>query len=124
MTDGTLPFSKTDYDKLHRAVFPTIRRRDKYGDVGDVNTITHGQRGDRDVIGTAEIIAKETATLDDLRGPFLRFDTQSDTDDEAVTSINKFYRDPIGEDEPLTLYWSRWTHRQKTENSTLEEFQP
>lgn len=108
MTDGTLPFSETEYDKLDRAVFPTIRRRDKYGEVGDVNTITHGLQGDRDVIGKAEVIAKETVTLEELRGPFLRFDTQSDTDAQAVESINEFYRDPIGKVEPLTLYWNKW----------------
>lgn len=108
MTDGTLPFSDTDYDKLHRAVFPTIRRRDKYGVVGDVNTIVHGEQGDREELGDAEIIAKETVTLAEIEGPFLRFDTQSDTDDEAYTSINKFYRKPIQRDEELTLYWNRW----------------
>jgi hypothetical protein len=104
----TLPFSHTDYDKLDRAVFPTVRRRDKYGDVGDVNTVRVGEYGDREAVGTAEIIAKETVPLEELMGPFLRFDTQSDTDAEALDTINEFYRNPIEMDEELTLYWNQW----------------
>lgn len=47
MSDNTLPFSSTEYDKLDMAVFPTIRRRDKYGEVGDVVTVRAGENGDR-----------------------------------------------------------------------------
>lgn len=108
MTDGTLPFSDTEYDKLDHAVFPTIRRRDKYGDVGDVNTIEHGEYGDREVIGRAEIIAKETITLADLNDQFFCFDTQSANPENAYKSISKFYRNPIEPTEELTLYWNKW----------------
>lgn len=111
MASETLPFSDTDYDKLDRAIFPTVRRRDKYGDVGDVRPVEYGPRGDREVIGRAEVLAKETVALTDLMGPFLRFDTQSDTDAAAVDSINEFYRNPIDSDEDLTLYWNGWVER-------------
>lgn len=112
MTDGTLPFSATDYDKLDRAVFPTIRRRDKYGDVGDVNTIIHGSQGRRERLGEAEIVAKETVTLAGLNRQFLKFDTQSETLREAYDTINKFYTNPIMRDEALTLYWNKWVSRE------------
>lgn len=108
MTDGTLPFSDTDYSKLDRKVFPTIRRRDKYGDVGDVNDITHGPVGNRETIGRAEIVAKETVTLEELSDQFLMRDTESMSASESVISINSFYSKPIGSDEGLTLYWNRW----------------
>jgi len=104
----SLPFSHTDYDKLERDVFPTVRRRDNFGEIGDTNTVRVGEYGDREVVGTAEIIAKETATLHELMGPFLQFDTQSDTDAEALDTINEFYRNPIAMDEELTLYWNKW----------------
>jgi len=119
MTDGTLPFSSTEYDKLEHAVFPTIRRRDKYGDVGDVNEIRAGERGSRVLLGTAEIVAKEMITLGELNRELFKYDTQSDAAGEAWESINKFYRNPIGEDEPLTLYWNRWVDK---ENQTLTEW--
>lgn len=112
MSKNVLPFSDTDYDKLDRAVFPTVRRRDKYGDVGDVNTVTHGPKGSRDELGQAEIIAKETITLDKLTGPFLLFDTQSLNGQEAVDSINQFYRNDIDPQEELTLYWNRWVNNE------------
>ena len=108
MSGGTLPFSDTDYDKLNHAVFPTLRRRDKYGSVGDVNTITHGSKGNRDELGQAEIIAKETVTLEELNWQFFKFDTQSETLEGAFESINSFYQNPIERDEELTLYWNRW----------------
>jgi hypothetical protein len=107
MTDK-LPFSSKEYDKLDRAVFPTIRRRDKYGDVGDVNTVIAGEKGDREVLGDAEIIAKEKVTLKELMGPFIWFDTQSYSDAAARTSINRFYQTPIEMEEELTLYWNKW----------------
>jgi hypothetical protein len=110
MSNGTLPFSDTDYDKLNHAVFPTIRRRDKYGDVGDVNTIMHGEKGKRDKLGEAEIIAKETITLNELNNQFFKFDTQETSYKSALDSINKFYRNNIGMDEELTLYWNRWVN--------------
>lgn len=110
MTNGTLPFSATEYDKLNHAVFPTLRRRDKYGDVGDVNTVVHGPRGDRDELGKAEIIAKETVTIAELNHQFFQFDTQSESFDAAYESINKFYQNPIGRTEDLTLYWNRWAN--------------
>jgi hypothetical protein len=107
MTTSRLPFSD-DYDKLDRAVFPTVRRRDKYGDVGDEVVVVQGSKGDREEIGLAKIITKEIVTLHDIEGPFLRFDTQSDSDKEASESLNQFYRNPIEPDESLTLYWLRW----------------
>jgi len=106
----TLPFTH-HYDKLDREIFPTVRRRDKFGSVGTINAVEVGARGNREVIGGAKIIAKETVTLVDLMGPFIRFDTQSDTDAEALATINEFYRNPITMDEELTLYWNRWVER-------------
>jgi len=103
-----LPFSDTDYDKLKRAVFPTIRRRDKYGDVGETVTVEHGPRGNREEIGQAEIIAKEKEAYNKLGGAFLRFDTQSSTASEAYNHINEFYQKPIQPREELTVYWLRW----------------
>jgi hypothetical protein len=113
MTDGTLPFSHTDYDKLTHAVFPTLRRRDKYGSVGDVNEIMVGSKGNRESWGKAEIVAKETVTLAELPDALLMWDTESSTPPEAIKSINKFYRNDIQPQEEITLYWNRWVNRSK-----------
>jgi hypothetical protein len=107
-----LPFSNVQYDKLNRAVFPTLRRRDKYGDVGTINTITHGKRGERVELGEAEIIAKEKVTLQELNDQFVQFDTQSVDYKEAMDTINHFYKNPIAQNEELTLYWNRWVNHE------------
>lgn len=108
MSKDTLPFSDTDYSKLSFRVFPTLRRRDKYGSVGEVNEIKKGPKGERVTIGKAQIVAKETKTLDELSTPFLCFDTESKHWDEAYQRLNRFYRKPIEPDEELTIYWNRW----------------
>lgn len=115
-----LPFSHTDYAKLRRDVFPTLRRRDKFGAEGEKVGITVGSKGDRDAAGEARILNKETVCLDWLPTAFLCWDTETSLqplDDDrsprarAVESLNSFYRDPIEVDEPITLYWLRWTER-------------
>lgn len=118
MTGGTLPFSHSDYDKLQHRVFPTIRRRDKFGAVGDVNEIMVGPKGERDSWGKAEIIAKETVTLQTLPTSLLCWDTETHINcatnkgmshrRQAKQSINEFYQNPIQPEEDLTLYWNRW----------------
>jgi len=108
MSNKALPFSHTDYDKLQHPVFPTIRRRDKYGDVGDVRPVIVGSKGDRETWGEAEVIAKETVTIKELNDNFFCWDTQAREFDGAMESINKFYRNAITMDEELTLYWNRW----------------
>jgi hypothetical protein len=110
MTNGTLPFSDTDYDKLKHPVFPTIRRRDKYGDIGDVNTVTHGESGNRDELGRALIVGKETVTIKTMPEALFLWDTESDTFEDAYESINKFYQTPIAMDEELTMYWNKWVN--------------
>lgn len=112
MTDRKiLPFSETDYEKLQYDVFPTIRRRDKYGYEGELVTITHGKRGSRIELGTARIISKQTITLSELTNRFLCYDTQSRTLTESVESLNSFYQNAIDPEEELTLYWNQWVNR-------------
>jgi len=121
MSDGTLPFSHTDYDKLTHAVFPTLRRRDKYGKVGDVNEIMVGSKGNRESWGKAEIIAKETVELRRLPTSFLCWDTDYKIDTAieygnnprkgANDALNYFYRNDIQPQEEITLYWNRWVNR-------------
>jgi len=112
MSNNTLPFSHSDYDKLTHPVFPTIRRRDKYGDVGTINDVEVGDYGNREVIGQAEIIAKETVTLDDLSDELFMWDTDSESVSEATESINEFYQNPIEPDEELTMYWNKWVDQE------------
>jgi len=119
MSNGTLPFSSTEYDKLDHAVFPTIRRRDKYGDVGDVNEVRAGEKGRRVLLGTAEIIAKETVTVGSINTGLLLFDTDTNSEIDALELINSFYTNEVTRDEPLTLYWNRWLDK---ENKTLTEW--
>jgi len=119
MTNGTLPFSSTEYDKLDHAVFPTIRRRDKYGDVGDVNEVRAGERGRRVLLGTAEIIAKEIVKVESLNKQLFKYDTNTNSKTSGLQLINSFYTNDISEDEPLTLYWNRWIDK---ENQTLTEW--
>jgi hypothetical protein len=112
--DIELPFS-SHYWKHDLSVFPTIRRRDQYGDEGDVVAVTVGDYGEREEVGEAKIVAKEQITIIDLPTPFLAFDTNTriedpgDTRDEAKASLNSFYENPIDNTgEWLTLYWLRW----------------
>lgn len=108
MTKVELPFSH-QYPKLDYAVFPTIRRRDKYGTVGDTLTVVYSPNARRnEELGEASIIAKEKRSLTDMTTAFLCHDTNSDTFSGAVESINEFYRKPIEADEQLTLYWLKW----------------
>ena len=110
MSRTELPFSSAHYSKHTFAVFPTIRRRDKYGDVGDVVDVVIGQdHTDRELAGTALIIAKEQTTLADLPDAFLMHDTETRTRREAEEYLQSFYQTPIEMDEALTLYWCRWT---------------
>jgi len=119
MSNKALPFSHTDYDKLQHPVFPTIRRRDKYGDVGDVRPVIVGSKGDRETWGKAKVIAKETVTINELPTSFLTWDTNVDVEavmfggkhpgKQAYQSLNKFYKNRIQPDEELTLYWNQWT---------------
>ena len=111
---GMLPFSK-HYAKHERAVFPTIRRRDKFGNFGDFVIVVAGPRNDRERIGLAKIIEKETVTLADLPTPLLCYDcdvleldTAFDVREEARNHLDSFYRMGIEEDEDLTLYWLQW----------------
>jgi len=112
-----LPFSHTDYDKIQHPVFPTIRRRDKYGDVGDIREVIVGPKGDRDTWGKAKVIAKETVTPQELPTSFLCWDTDTEIRPEknykpnrqrATDTLNEFYRNRIQIDEELTLYWNQW----------------
>jgi len=112
MPNAELPFSH-EYAKHDRVVFPTIRRRDKFGDVGDVVTVT----ADDEKLGDAEVVAKETVTFNDLSTWLLCHDcdvskatTDSDVDlrEAAYSHINNFYRNSIGMSESLTMYWLRW----------------
>jgi len=110
MTDGELPFSH-EYAKHDRAVFPTIRRRDKFGDVGETVEVT----ADGEKLGDAEVVAKETVRFGDLPTWLVCYDCDVDVSDwsgelrdAAYDHINNFYRISIGMDEPLTMYWLRW----------------
>jgi len=120
MTDGTLPFSSTEYDKLGYSVFPTIRRRDKYGDVGDVNEIRAGERGERITLGRAKIIGKDTVTVDGMNHRLLEFDTNATDMTEAWELLNSFYRNEIDPHETLTLYWNVWVDK---ESGSSEDFE-
>lgn len=119
VTDGgltVLPFSHRHYHKLRLAVFPTLRRRDKFGSVGDKVAINVGEQHKRDRAGEARIVAKETIAVRDLSTAFLCFDTETSVIGsarraEARESLNSFYQTPIEDDEQITLYWLRWTHR-------------
>ena len=77
MPDGELPFSH-EYAKHDRAVFPTIRRRDKFGDVGETVEVT----ADDEKLGDAEIVAKETVRFGDLPTWLLCYDCEISPDGE------------------------------------------
>lgn len=114
MTRDTLPFeSRKPYSKLQFRVFPTIRRDDTHGDVGDINEITHGPDGNREALGMAEVIAKETICLTDDRftDNFFKFDTEAESWDHAYESLCGFYDTAIEPSEELTLYWNLWVDR-------------
>jgi len=128
MPDGELPFSH-EYAKHNRAVFPTIRRRDKFGDVGDVVTVT----GDNEKLGDAEVVAKETVQFRDLPTWLLCYDcdvaratTDSGADlrEAAYDHINNFYRNSIEMDEPLTMYWLRWVDKSDQQELVTDDWDP
>lgn len=116
----TLPFSSY-YPKLQLYVFPTIRRRDKYGNIGGIKDIKIGQPNNRTHIGYSQIIEKHTVTLEEIDPRLLMYDTDSDSFDEAVKSINRFYRDPIEMDETLYMWWNRWIERDNDKLNSLKQ---
>ena len=99
VTITELPFSH-QYEKLEHPVFPTIRRRDKYGEVGDRVTVTVGH----DKLCEAEIIAKEKRCIGNMSKEFLCYDTDTDSEEAAEGVLNSFYRNPIRVTEELTQY--------------------
>lgn len=122
-TQTVLPFSDKPYRKLDRDVFPTLRRRDQYGDRGDVVIVEHGPTYDREVIGQARIVAKETVMIEELPTAFLAYDTNVSAErcgptsrHKAHDSINSFYQNPIEPDERITLYWLLWEERTRTQS--------
>lgn len=108
MPQNTLPFQDGSNSKLNFAVFPTVRREDKFGDVGTINDVE--DRSEDEVIGQAQIVAKETVCLNDDRftDEFFAFDTDTRNFDEAFDSLCDCYDSAIEPDEELILYWNRW----------------
>jgi len=134
MPDGELPFSH-GYAKHDRVVFPTIRRRDKFGDVGDVVAVTVGQRGETDELGAAEIVAKETVQFRNLPTWLLCYDCEISPDSEtpnlngdlraaAHDSLSGFYQNDIEMDEPLTMYWLRWVGDSEQTELATDDWDP
>lgn len=99
LSKDVLPFSN-HYEKLDHPVFPTIRRRDKYGEVGDRVTVT--VKGE--TLCEAEIIAKEQRCIGNMSTAFLCYDTDTETEQAAEDVLNSFYRTPIRVTEELTQY--------------------
>lgn len=112
MTEETvIPFSGKDYIKHKHPVFPTIRREDKFGDVGDVLTVEKDDGEDQWKMGKVEIVAKDKQYLLALSSQFLSFDTNLQTPAHAVRSIQSFYDDPIDPDEKFVIYWLKWVKK-------------
>lgn len=93
----TLKFSH-NYSKLNNRSFTTIRRRDKYAVGEKVQVITPSKRF------YAKIIEKWKAKLRDIPAGLLLRDTDMKTRREAESLLNSFYRNPIDEEEFLTIY--------------------
>lgn len=61
-----------------------------------------------ETLGYAEIVAKEEARVEELDRYFFRYDTASETWEEAVESLNSHYHNEVHPEEPLMVYWFRW----------------
>lgn len=110
-----LPFSDNEYDKLSLSVFPTLRRREKYGEEGDVVAITKGERRQRDYVGKAEVVSVEVVRPEHLNPNFLKYDTQTPerkTTRVAKRELSSFYQNPIEWDEEIYLYWLKWVEKE------------
>ena len=107
-TDGEVPFTHPN-PKLYHAVFPTIRKTDNYPKNGAFVKVTLGEPGDRDHIGYARILARETFDLGYLLSdPFFLFDTGRAQYSSAKEVLQSFYQTELTEDTEFTVLWLRW----------------
>ncbi|KXB01847.1 hypothetical protein AKJ43_03010 [candidate division MSBL1 archaeon SCGC-AAA261D19] len=98
-----LPFSHRNYLKLFHPLFCTIRRRDKYPDVGESVTISTPEEEYEGIVAF-----KLRKKLKDVPTDLLRYDTARtdkipETREEAKSVLSSFYRKSIEEDEELTV---------------------
>lgn len=106
VSNMVIPFSDR-YIKLQNDIFPTIRRTDRYGSVGDVVEVHVRPTDER---FDARIMAKQSITLNSIPDEFLVYDTRPYNGfgedwsfEDAVEKINGFYSNEIRENEKLVL---------------------
>jgi len=112
-----LPFSYL-YPKLMHPVFPTLRRYDRFGSVGDVVRV---RVKPLEYTAEAEVLAKSKRTWADMGEHFVTYDTATDTREGAEDHINQWYRNPIKDTEDLTLYTLKWMDHQRVIKHLTEE---
>jgi len=86
-----------DYIKISYPFFPTIRRYDRY-DLGSIYQVISPSK-----TFEARIILKNKMNLANIPTWFLCFDTETTNRDEAIKTLNSFYRKNIHPLEPLTI---------------------
>ncbi len=105
MTEDVIPFSNAFYKKFEHPLMCTIRRRDKYGYVGDKKTIEPKNGPNKEVM----IVGKEKKKLKNIPTRFLLYDTSTpeplSNRKEAKDYINQFYRKPLKPNEELIIYF-------------------
>lgn len=114
MTEDVMPFSHY-YKKFEHPLLCTIRRRDKYGDIGDKLPIKTNRKERGGYAGVFKIVGKEKRKLKNIPTKLLVYDTTTKAKNgdynkpknrkEAIDFVNQFYRKPLEPDEELTIYF-------------------
>jgi len=99
-----LPFSYL-YPKLMHPVFPTLRRHDRFGEVGESVEVMVKPTG---YSAEAQVLTKEKWRWMDMPDHLLTYDTDTETREEALEHINQWYQNHINRDEELNLYLLKW----------------
>jgi len=105
-----VPFSYL-YPKLMHPVFPTLRRHDRFGEVGEPVEVMVKPTC---YSAEAEVVSKEQRKWVDMTTHLLTYDTDTETREEALEHINQWYQNPITPGEELNLYLLKWTEADAT----------
>jgi len=94
-----------EYSKLEHHLFSTIRRYDHYP-VGVIHRVTSPKRK-----FNAILLLKVKMMLKDIPTPFLCYDTDTKTRNEALLLLNSFYNLCIAPNETLTILFFEKTEK-------------
>lgn len=91
------------YDKLDKPIFTTIRRYDKYK-AGEI----YGVKVEGKAAGLCQVLDKYKKKYKDIPISLLKYDTGEQRREDILDLFNSFYRNPVEDDEEMTILLLRW----------------